>query len=324
MLAVSDAGRVYVTRPQAGDVLVFDSVAEGRAAAPTTAASNLPGVHGIALHKNRVYLAPTKELSSSEIKADGSVGDRQVLGTLPDGGQHARRTIGYGPDDMLYVSVGSDCNACAEPDGEHATMLRMRPDGSTRDVYAKGLRNTIGFDWHPRTGELWGMDNGSDWMGDNDPPEELNRLVAGGDYGWPFIWGNQNVNKLFDRVRTSQHEFSKPTVPPTLTYDAHAAPIGMAFYRGKQFPAEYQDDAFVAFHGSWNRAEPTGYLVARVRFRDGKPEKIEPFLSGFLIDRNSAYIGRPAGVAVTPEGSLLVSDDANGMIYRVHVGAARN
>jgi glucose/arabinose dehydrogenase len=317
MLAVSDDGTVYVTRPDAGEVTMLRADASGKAQ-PTPAAGRMPGVHGIAIHGDQMYLATTKEVSVADINADGSLGERRVIvASLPDGGQHSRRTIGIGPDGMLYISVGSDCNACAEPDGEHATMLRAPLTGDDREVFAKGLRNTIGFDWDPRSHELWGMDNGIDFAGDDDPPEELNRLVLGGDYGWPFRFGNNRVNRLFDRAKVSPAEFQKQTVAPFLTYAAHAAPIAMVFYGGSLFPGDYQGSAFVAMHGSWNRESPAGYRVVRIVFRDGQPQRFEDFLTGFLVERDKAYIGRPAGLAVAKDGSLLVSDDTNGVIYRV-------
>ena len=317
MIAVADDGTVYVTRPEAGEVTMLRGDATGPAQ-PSLAAAGLPGVHGIAVRGRQMYLATAKAVFVADINDNGSLGDRRIIvSDLPDGGQHSRRTIGIGPDGMLYISVGSDCNACAEPDGEHATMLRAPLTGGTREVFAKGLRNTIGFDWDPKSHELWGMDNGIDFVGDNEPPEELNRLMEGSDYGWPFRFGNNLVNRLFDRSKVSESEFEKPTVAPVLTYDAHSAPLAMLFYNGNQFPVAYRTSAFVALHGSWNRETPTGYKVMRIVFRDGRPERFEDFLTGFLVDNNKAQIGRPAGLAVAKDGSLLVSDDSNGVIYRV-------
>jgi glucose/arabinose dehydrogenase len=319
MLAVADDGVVYVTRPDSGEVAML----RADATAATPAVAGMPGVHGIALHGRQVFLATTKEVSVADINTDGTFGERRVIiADLPDGGQHARRTIGVGPDGMLYISIGSDCNACAEPDGEHATMLRTPLIGGAREVFARGLRNTIGFDWEPRSHELWGMDNGIDYVGDDEPPEELNRLMEGADYEWPFRFGNNRVNRLFDRAKVSPAEFEKQTLAPFLTYDAHSAPIAMAFYNASQFPAGYRGSAFVALHGSWNREHPTGYKVVRIVFRDGQPDHFEDFLTGFLIDNAKAQIGRPAGLAVTKDGALLVSDDANGVIYRVSYGGA--
>lgn len=202
----------------------------------------------------------------------------------------------------------------------------MKPDGSERKVFAGGLRNTIGFGWHPKTGELWGMDHGIDDLGDDKPPEELNRIEEGANYGWPFLWGDNQPNPVRDPANVgkgSMAEWQKKCKPPVLTYTAHAAPLGMVFYpagvsQPHAFPKEYTDDAFVAFHGSWNRKPPRGYEVCRVRFNDkGQPTKFEPFLTGFLQDDGTKMIGRPCGLAVANDGSLLVGDDLNGVIYRV-------
>jgi glucose/arabinose dehydrogenase len=318
MIAVGDDGTVYVTRPVQGEVAMLKP-----GAPPAAALRGLPGVHGIAIHEGRVYLATTKEVAVADIRSDGTFGDRRVIiSNLPDGGQHAHRTIAVGPDGMLYISVGSDCNACPEPDGEHATLLRAPLDGGARDVFAKGLRNTIGFDWAPSTQELWGMDNGIDFIGDDDPPEELNHIVEGGDYGWPFRFGENRVNRLFGRASASRSDFEKPTAPPALTLAAHSAPIAMVFHNGMGMPAGYAGSAFVALHGSWNRASAEGYKVVRIVFSNGRPERVEDFVTGFLVNGGKAYIGRPAGLAIAKDGALLVSDDSNGVIFRVAYAGA--
>jgi len=316
MLAIADDGTVFVTRPALGQVVRLRTNGETVESLPV--AEGMRGVHGITIRDGRLYLATAKSVDVADIHPDGSLGDRRtIVSDLPNGGQHPARTIAIGPDEMLYISVGSDCNACAEPNGEHATLLRAPLNGSPRQVFARGLRNTIGFDWHPQSHDLWGMDNGIDNIGDDDPPEELNRITEGSDYGWPFRWGHNHLNRLFDRVMASEADFQKPTTPPVLTYTAHTAPIAMVFYKGSQFPARYQASAFVALHGSWNRASPVGYKVVSIIFVDGRPEQFEDFLTGFLIDEGHAQIGRPAGLAVTRDGALLVSDDSNGTIYRV-------
>jgi glucose/arabinose dehydrogenase len=318
MMAIADDGAVFVTRPDQGDVL---RIVEGQA--PTTVVKDMDGVHGIAFHDGRLYLETIKELSSFALNPDNSAGDRRVVvADLPDGGQHVHRNFGFGPDGMLYLSIGSDCNVCSEPDPEHATMLRMNADGSGRQIFAKGLRDTMGFTWHPETHELWGMDQGFDWMGNDLPPEELNRIVEHGDYGWPFAFGDRQPNPVFSRPNVNKEEYAKSTMPAVLAYQAHAAAIGLTFYTGDQFPAEYKNDAFVAFHGSWNRSPAVGYRVARIRFQNGQPQKFEDFLTGFLVDDGHAFFGRPAGLAVMKDGSLLVSDDTNGVIYRVRFSGA--
>jgi hypothetical protein len=274
-----------------------------------------------------MYLATIKEVYSADLRPDGSVSTPEAIITdLPDGGQHPNRTLGVGPDGMLYIAIGSTCNVCNEPNEEHATMLRARLDGSERGIHSRGLRNTVGFAWDPKTRILWGMDHGSDGKGNDIPPEELNQLQGSRHYGWPYCYGGRVPDRFFSGQPTgsSKTEFCPRTAAPVLTYQAHAAPIQLAFYTGDQFPAEYRDDAFVAMRGSWNRQPPTGYSVVRIEFRDGKPVRMQPFLTGFLRPSGDAYSGRPAGLAVAADGSLLLSDDTNGAIYRISFGERRN
>jgi len=324
MIAVGADGTVYVTRWETDDVVALSDKG-GSVRPPRVVAANLPLVHGISLDEGRVYLASPTTVWAADLKSDGSFETPQtIIRDLPDAGQHRARTIAVGPDRALYVSVGSSCNDCVEGNKEHATMLRGMLDGSTRTVFARGLRHTVGFAWHPRTRELWGADNGSDWKGDDLPPEELNRIVEGGVYGWPICYGAKvpdqvTVAEPKDIVgrEISKEEYCAGTKPPALTFDAHSAPLGMVFYTGTQFPSEFRDDAFVALHGSWNRQAPIGYKVVRVHFENGQPKSADDFVTGFLIENGKALFGRPAGVAVGLDGSLLVSDDTNGVIYRV-------
>ena len=182
------------------------------------------------------------------------------------------------------MGVGSTCNACDETNKENATILRADLNGSHRMIFASGLRHTIGFGWHPQTGEMWGMDMGSDWRGNHIPPEELNRIVEGGNYGWPFCYGDRQVDQHLNVAPkgTTREAYCAETLPPALTYTAHSAPIGLTFYTASQFPSDYQGDAFVAMLRSWNRTPPSGYKVVRIRFEDGTPVGVEDFLTGFL------------------------------------------
>jgi glucose/arabinose dehydrogenase len=326
MLHVLEDGTVLVTRPTTNDVIALrDRDGDGRADGAATVVSGIEKAHGITHRGRTLYVAGTRKLFTVEIRADGSFGPaRMLLSDLPDGGQHDKRTIGLGRDGMLYVSIGSDCNDCVESNPEHATLLRMKPDGSARTVFARGLRNTIGFDWHPRTGELWGADIGTDFRGDDVPPEEINRLVEAAHYGWPYCYADRKVDPVRDAPEgTTSEKFCADSKPASLTLPAHSSPIGWVFYRGSQFPPEYREDAFLAVHGSWNRGAPQAPVVTRVHFEDGRPVHTEPFLTGFLIEDGRAWFGRPAGIAVAKDGSLLVSDDESGAIYIVSHGTAR-
>jgi Raf kinase inhibitor-like YbhB/YbcL family protein len=306
ILAVSPDGTVYVSRRDQGDVLMLkDTDGDGRADGPPVMVANRPGAHGLAIRDGKLYIATVKEVFVADIRPNGWLGPlAQLIGDLPDSGQHPNRTLAFGPDGMLYISVGSTCNACNESNPENATLLRASPDGKTRSIFATGLRNTIGFAWHPATGELWGMDHGIDFLGDDIQPEELNRIELGRQYGWPHVWGKDGINPQ--------------STPMALGYTAHSAPMQLVFYGGAAFPAEYQGDAFVTMRGSWNRDPASGYEIVRVRFsKDGQPRAFEPFVSGFLTDGDKTHIARPVGLAVAKDGALLMADDANGSIYRI-------
>ncbi|NML15917.1 PQQ-dependent sugar dehydrogenase [Azohydromonas caseinilytica] len=336
MLEVGPDGTVYVTRRDKGDVLALrDTNGDGRADQLRTFATGLKDVNGIALQGGELLLAASTTVWRLPL-AGGA--PRPIIRGLPDAGQHANRMVRVAPDGTLVVSVGSSCNNCAEGNQlERATLIRYSASGERLEVIANGLRNTIGYDWHPRTGALWGMDHGSDFRGDWTPPEELNLIQPGKHYGWPICWGARQVDTLAE-ARPSQvalrpgmskpsgdeitrEAFCAQTEPPVLTLPAHAAPLAMLFYRGTQFPAEMRGDAFVALRGSWNRRDPKGYKVVRLRFdAGGRPLAFEDFLTGFLNADGSVHYGRPVGLAWLPDGSMLVSDDSNGALYRVSHG----
>ncbi|WP_234733512.1 PQQ-dependent sugar dehydrogenase [Tellurirhabdus bombi] len=319
MLAVHSSGAIYVTDREAGTVTLLRDGNNDGVADTKTIVANIKQVHGITIHNGMLYLVTVREVYSAPINMDGTLGQRtQLINNLPDGGQHPNRTIGFGPDGMMYITVGSTCNSCPEPNPEHATILRANPDGSNRKIFAKGLRNTIGFGWHPQTKDLFGIDHGIDWLGDNEQKEEVNKIVQGADYGWPYIYGEGKYNPS-DRPQgdTTYQQYLQKTTLPLLTYTAHSSPLGMAFYTGNQFPAEYQNDAFVTMRGSWNRSQPSGYKLVRLHFENGKPTRFDDFVTGFLINNNRAQFGRPVGIAVHTDGSLLFTDDNNGVLYRV-------
>lgn len=333
ILAVAPDGTVYVSRREEGDVLMLkDADGDGRADAAPVTVANRAGAHGIAVHDGRFYLVTVKELFVADIQPDGRLGPLiMLIGDLPDAGQHPNRTIAFGPDGMLYISVGSTCNACNESNQENATLLRATLDGKTRAIVATGLRNTIGFAWHPATGELWGMDHGIDYLGDDIQPEELNKIEFGKQYGWPHVWGGAGAAGGLNPQSTpvggiTKEQWRAFSTPMVLGAPAHAAPMQMVFARGGAFPAAYDGDAFVTLRGSWNRNPASGYEIARVRFDRGQAAAIEPFVTGFLTDGGKTHIARPVGLAFARDGSLLMADDGNGVIYRVAYqgsGAAR-
>lgn len=321
IMAVDEDGVLYLTEPQENRVTaLIDTNNDGVAEDVKPLFQGLRDVHGITIHNGIMYLAAPKTVWVSERGAEKLwLRPRIIINDLPDGGQHPNRTLAIGRDSMLYISVGSSCNACKESNPEHATILRSSLDGSNRNIFARGLRNTIGFDWHPETGQLWGFDHGSDGRGNDVPPEELNLLEEGNNYGWPYVFGKRQIDPLMDDPSPDlpKAEFAKRTTPSVLEYQAHSAPIDFKFYRGKMFPQQYRDGGFVAFRGSWNRVPATGYKIAFVRFQNGKPVEIQDFVTGFLVEGGNAQFARLAGIAYLGDGSLIFSDDQNGVLYRV-------
>lgn len=318
MLTAGTTGRVYFSDRDAGTVtLLVDSNQDGQSDASTVVATK-PDLHGITIHDNQMYLVSVHEVYRAPIKSDGTLGDLQTLiSDLPDAGQHPNRTIAFGPDGKMYITVGSTCNACAEPNAENATILQANADGTNRRIFASGLRNTIGFGWEPQSGRLYGMDHGIDWLGDQEQQEEVNLIEEGKFYGWPYIFGDGKFNPQPPPEDSTYEQYRAKTTVPLLQYQAHSAPLAMVFYTGTQFPADYRGSAFVAMRGSWNRRDPVGYKVVRLVFENGQPVRFEDFLTGFLVNNDRSHFGRLAGLAVDGQGALLVSDDTNGVIYRV-------
>ena len=242
-----------------------------------------------------------------------------VSDRFPKESAHGWKFIAFGPDDKLYVPVGAPCNICDRDKDGFANIMRMNADGSGLEIYARGMRNSVGFDWHPKTGELWFTDNGRDWMGDDTPPCELNRVSKAGEhFGYPYCHGGNIADPEFGKGRSCADYTA-----PVLRLGAHVAPLGMRFYTGSQFPDEYRGAVFIAEHGSWNRSVRDGYRVMVARLDGDTVTSYTPFIEGFL-GRNDAVLGRPADVLVLPDGSLLVSDDAADAIYRVRWNGTRH
>ncbi len=330
MLAVAPDGTVYVSQREPGTVsMLRDTDGDGVADVQKVVAEK-PMLHGLAIHQGKMYLAAVKEVFIADIQKDGTLGPLQtIISDLPDGGQHPNRTLAVGPDNMLYITVGSTCNACNETNPENATILRASLDGRTRKIFASGLRNTLGFGWHPVSKKMYGLDHGIDWLGDDDQQEELNELVEGAKYGWPYVYNDSKINPHGEpppKLGLTKEDWARQSKTPLLMYTPHSAPMEMTFYTGQMFPQEYRNDAFAAMRGSWNRVPPSGYEVVRIRFdKSGKPTAIEPFLTGFLIkggapEGKDGQFARLAGVAVARDGALLISDDNNNTIYRVSYG----
>ena len=322
-LRFTEAGDLLVSLPREGRIVLLerDANGDGRADGARTLIDGLNRPHGIELHDGWLYVGETDAIGrvrfDAETRALTGTLERIVTG-LPGGGNHWTRTVRIGPDGLLYVHVGSSCNACLEEDPRRATMLRFAADGSHPEVFATGLRNSVGFDWRPGTNDLYATDNGRDLLGDDYPPCELNLVVEGGFYGWPFA----NADGKPDPDHGAGHEAEiARTRPPVHLFRPHNAPLGITFVRHPSAPPELRGAALVALHGSWNRSQKDGYKVVSLRWPDdgaGGPIVERDFLTGF--ERGGDVIGRPVDVAEGPDGAIYVSDDYAGSIYRVAFG----
>jgi len=325
MLYTAPGGLLYVTRRDGGDVLLLkDKDGDNKFEDLTTVAADFKGVHGITTRDGWMYLCNDNQLRRYIIQPDGTLAKEYelLISDLPNGGQHPNRTMEFGPDGFLYLSIGSTCNDCKEVEKEMASMVQIDPRTWKRKLYASGLRNTIGFDFHPQTKEMWGLDNGGDAKGSHWPPEEVNHIVKDGNYGFPLAYGKREVDQTReDPAGDTKEEWVKNTDPSVLELTAHMAPIGFRFF-GNGAPAGYAGDGLACFHGSWNAAKPVGFKVSRIKFENGNAVGSEDFLTGFvkpgfLMFKRKVRFGRPAGVTITPEGVVYVSDDANGVIYAI-------
>ena len=307
-------GTLYVgSNARTGDVYALaDRNHDGRADSVVEFASGLRSPHSVFWQGDWLYVGETHRVIRLRDTDDDLRADQQevVVPELPSGGQHFTRTVGFGPDGALYVSAGSSYNVCRESDSRRAAIMRLNPDGSGMEIYARGLRNAVGFTWNPKTGELWATDNGRDWLGDDLPPEELDLIRRGDDHGWPFCYGNRVPDPDLGST-----ERCAATQPATFEMPAHSAPLGLGFYTGTQFPEEYRGDLFIAFHGSWNRSVPTGYKVVRIHFRDGRPAGLEDFVDVWFEGERVSH--RPVDVKTGPDGALYISDDHGGTIFRL-------
>jgi glucose/arabinose dehydrogenase len=289
-------------------------------AKPVVIADGLEMPVGVAFRGSDLYVSAVSRilrLRDIEARLNKPPRPESVTQDFPTDTRHGWKFIAFGPDGKLYVPVGAPCNICEPAADRYATITRLDVASGKIEVVAHGVRNTVGFDWQPQTGELWFTDNGRDWLGDDAPPDELNRLIRlGQHFGYPYCHGGTVPDPEFGQSRRCA-EF----VPPVQNLGAHVASLGMRFYDGRQFPARYQNAIFIAEHGSWNRSRKSGYRVSVVRLQDNRAVGYEPFVTGWL--NGDAAWGRPADVLVMPDGSLLVSDDQAGAIYRIRYHGIR-
>lgn len=317
-MALSPSGVLFVgTRKNGRVYAVLDIDRNMQADRVITLAKGLEMPNGVALWEGDLYVAEVHRVlryRQIESQLDAPPKPEVVYDRFPKDRHHGWKFIRFGPDGRLYVPVGAPCNVCLEDETVYATITRLNRDGSEFEIFAHGVRNTVGFDWHPQTGLMWFTDNGRDWLGDDLPPDELNHApVKGLHFGFPYCHGK----KLPDPEYRSDESCDRYT-PPAAELDAHVAALGMRFYTGKMFPEAYRNQIFIAEHGSWNRSQKSGYRITLVRLEGRRVASYAPFAQGWRIG-NSAW-GRPVDVEVMPDGSLLVSDDKNGAIYRIHWG----
>ncbi|MBI1736142.1 MAG: sorbosone dehydrogenase family protein [Candidatus Rokubacteria bacterium] len=314
-MALGPAGIVFVGSRSAGKVYaVVDRDGDHRADAVHVLARDLQQPSGLAFRDGTLYVADvSRVLRFRDVARDLArpPSPEVVTSAYPTDGHHGWKFVAFGPDGRLYVPVGAPCNVCEPPGPLHATITRLEVAGGRPEVIARGVRNSVGFDFHPETGELWFTDNGRDWLGDDQPPDELNRLGRAGEhFGFPYCHGAGLVDPDHGRGRSCAG-----FTPPARALGAHVAALGMRFYTGRTFPERYRGGIFIAEHGSWNRSTPVGYRVTFVKLDGGRATSYEPFATGWL--KGATAGGRPADVLVMPDGALLVSDDKAGRIYRI-------
>ena len=315
MMALGPDGQVYVAERGSGGIIRLpDTDQDGRADRVEVLADGLEAPSSLAFFKDgSLYVGETRRvLRFPALDGQENYGEPQVvIDDLPEGG-HNTRTVLFSPDfSDLFVSVGSSCNVCEEDDPRRATIMRYNPDGSGGQVYADGLRNAVGITFRPGTDQLWATNNGRDFLGDDLPPETVYLVEEGKHYGWPYCHSGRIIDPQLGAPGSCQD-----VEAPMVEMQAHSAPLGLEFYSGEAFPIEYQGDLFVAFHGSWNRSQPVGYKLVRIPIDGDEVEAVKDFAVGWLEDGNSW--GRPVDVLTALDGSLLVSDDAGGRIFRIY------
>lgn len=326
-MALSPTGTVYIGTKINRNGKVYAAVdrnKDGVAEKVVKLTEGLKCPNGVAYHEGDLYVAEInrilrydkidEQLKAIEAGKKTLAPPSVVSDKFPSDGHHGWKYIRFGPDGKLYVPVGAPCNICEPPQKIYASLNRMNKDGSNLENYASGIRNTVGFDFHPLTRQLWFTDNGRDLLGDNIPPDELNCATkAGQHFGYPYRYGDNVPDPLFGNKAPQALNFTAPVVP----LGAHVAALGMRFYTGKMFGPAYKNTIFIAEHGSWNRSSKSGCRVMKVTLSPGKPAKYEPFAYGWLDEAKQEYAGRPVDIVVAADGALLVSDDLAGVIYRI-------
>lgn len=314
VIAFDSLGNLWVSEPANGVISLIE-INNGQVTKQTAVFKGLRNPHGLAFDPaspSTLYFAEENKISRVQTYSEDT--PHKVI-DLPDGGEHITRTIGFGPDGRLYVAIGSDCNVCNEKNDQRAKIFSLNKDGSDFKQVAGGLRNSVFFTWNPSTQKMWATEMGRDYLGDNVPPDEINIIEPGNNYGWPICYGQNIHDTNFDKSKGNP--CAQPaTQPAHVDLQAHSAPLGLAFVPDS-WPTDYQNDLIVAFHGSWNRSVPTGYELERVKLdANGNYVGVEDFISGWLS--GSRTYGRPVDVIVGPDKAIYVSDDKAGVIYKIN------
>ena len=314
-MTVSPEGVLLVARRRTSEVIALPDKDKDGVAEPEVILSGLTNAHSLAFKDGFLYVATTPAIMRVRWAGGRPGGEPEVFAELPSStpSVHTSRTIRLGRDGRLYVSIGSSCNVCVEPDARRTTIQVFA--GSRLEPFAIGLRNAIGFDWDPGTGRMWATDAGQDGAGSEFPPDEINLVEAGKHYGYPFFVGNNLVNDIAELKGIPPAVTARDAVPPALALPPHATGIDLRFHSGTQFPVAYRNAMFVTLHGSSTIPEKVGYKIVRVVMKDGRPSELEDFVTGWL--KKGAVSGRPAGLMTGADGALYVSDDNRGFVYRI-------
>lgn len=317
-MTLSPNGTLFVGTREKGRVYaLLDHNGDNQADELITIARGLYMPNGVAFRNGSLFVAEVSRVlrfDEIETRLHDPPAPAVVYDGFPRDKHHGWKFIRFGPDGMLYIPVGAPCNVCERDDERYATITRMKTDGTGLDIFAHGVRNSVGFDWHPETKELWFTDNGRDWLGDDLPPDELNHAPRKGlHFGFPYCHGRSIPDPKFGDKRQC-----RKFVLPAMELGPHVAALGMRFYTGTMFPAKYRNQIFIAEHGSWNRSTPIGYRITLVSIKNNRAVEYEVFAEGWL--QGSRAWGRPVDVLVMPDGALLVTDDRADAIYRISYG----
>lgn len=321
VMVMDSFGNLWVSQTSQGTISTVEMADDGSVKGVYEVFRNMKNPHGLALDPIRpltLFIAEEDKISKVGLYSDSPV---EKVADLPAGGRHTTRSLQFSPDGKLYASIGSSCDVCYETDQKRAKIFLLETDSGDLVEFARGLRNAVFMAFHPKTGELWATEMGRDHLGDNLPPDEVNIVEEGKNYGWPICYGRNIHDANFDKNTYIRNPCLLPhEMPSLIDLQAHSAPLGLAFIPEEGWPEEYQNDLLVAYHGSWNRSEPTGYKIVRFKLNaDGKPEggefKAEDFITGWL-NKNGNVQGRPVGLLALPGGILYISDDYAGRIYK--------